>query len=242
MSLIQEALRRQQEEVESASQGSGPPPEADAPVTTSPETTSSSSSAQPPPPPPPSSTPPAENATPTANPPSLLKKAAQEPPSEPTDTGDTAATPHKEKGALPTLIGILFVILLLVGGAVWIITFAIQQWKQGSGDTGAASAAAVVAETPAETSAPQPSSQPAATVSPPAPKKIAKPAAAPRPAPEQPLPRLRKCRPGSLLLRRNGVPTCLKRPTRPHRQQPGSSGRPWRFRASLVEGRMVRQS
>jgi len=35
----------------------------------------------------------------------------------------------RERGALPTLFGILLVILLLVGGAVWMVMFALDQWQ-----------------------------------------------------------------------------------------------------------------
>ncbi|MBL7077883.1 MAG: hypothetical protein ISS31_10465 [Kiritimatiellae bacterium] len=97
--------------------------------------------------------------------------------------------PKKEKGALPTLMGILFVIGLLVAGAIWMIVFAVQQWK-GSDSDETAAAPAVTA--PAEVSQPvEPDVAPTAPkiAKPTAPAKPAKPEPTPVAAPAKPTPK-----------------------------------------------------
>ncbi|MBT7700716.1 MAG: hypothetical protein HN700_10515, partial [Verrucomicrobia bacterium] len=86
-----------------------------------------------------------------------------EPPHPAEADADDAPAPTKEKGALPTLLGILLVILLLVGGAVWMIMFAVQQWKQPDAPPSPSEVAArVEAATPASTSAEAPITSPGA--------------------------------------------------------------------------------
>ncbi len=97
----------------------------------------------------------------------------------------TPRVPRKEKGTLPTLIGILLVIALLVGGAIWMIVFAIQQWQQSTGDTATASPS-VTAAPVVEPSRPRP--QPTGTTESPTPLQIAKPAAPTQPIEPQPAP------------------------------------------------------
>ncbi len=100
----------------------------------------------------------------------------------------TPRKPKREKGPLPTLIGILFVIALLVGGAIWMIVFALQQWSAASESETAA--APSITTSPAE---PAPR-EPVAPQPDPPPQKIAKPAtpapvqAKPTPIPVTPIP------------------------------------------------------
>jgi len=108
-----------------------------------------------------------EEAAPEQEPPTKTKK-----PKSPKKKEKKEKAPKKEKGALPTLIGILLVIGLLVGGAIWMIMFAVQQWRSSSSDETIAAPAVAAAPVEAVASAPAKPDVPEA-----APPKIAKPAA-----------------------------------------------------------------
>jgi outer membrane biosynthesis protein TonB len=94
--------------------------------------------------------------------------------------------PRKEKGPLPTLLGILLVIALLVGGAIWMVIFAVQQWR-ASGDEAVAApavtAAPVDASAPVEAPAPAPVEPVEEKATPPTLAKPAEPAPPVEPAP-----------------------------------------------------------
>lgn len=109
MSLIQEALRRQQEE-----SGGGLPAEAQRQAIQPPPRPGAEKSAAPPPPPPPPSLVPLEDADKGAEP--------GQPPPAPGEGKESSR-------AWPALVGVLIVMLLLIGGGIWLIYFAFSQWS-----------------------------------------------------------------------------------------------------------------
>ena len=130
MSLIQEALRRQQEESGDipaegtpppVQQPGGPPaaPPTPPPGEAGPPPLPPTAAAPPPPPPPPAPT--AQPDLPTVSAPEGLAEAPQ---------AGAGARP------LPTLAGIAALVIILVGGGVWMLVYAFQQWQGDGTQTG----------------------------------------------------------------------------------------------------------
>ncbi len=208
MSLIQEALRRQQEENASRQGGSAtpppppPPPEPSPAEATPPEPTpvkAEETSAPPPPlkplfsrrrtePPMP-----AAEAPPPPPPPPAPSPAEEEPEPEPDSELAPEALgmkprrtavrrpPSEKTRALPTLIGVVVVILLLLGAVVWMVQLAVRHWKKTQARP--APAMAQSTDIPAESAEPEPSAPPAALT-------VSKPAKEPAAPPIVPAPRV----------------------------------------------------
>jgi hypothetical protein len=165
MSLIQEALKRQQQETE------GTLPDAEAPAPTPPALTPAPPEApaapeapapapKPPPAPAPESAPAPPFRTPEATPPkpeaSVAEPTEESPEPETTTTVESEPKPTR---MLPTLIGIITLMVLLLGAIGWAIVYGLQfvgirmPWQPEPPPT--------VAEAPATRAAPPPAPPPA---------------------------------------------------------------------------------
>jgi hypothetical protein len=183
MSLIQEALKRQQEEQD------GRFPRADDPIPTGavpPKPGKPAAATPPAPPPPPGASAPPEPAKTGAGNAAALDADAPLP--------DLESRPRPEKArAWKTLALIMLVLLLLGGGAVWMIAYAVRGLTgQAPAHAAPANAALPAATAPAnatlptETDAAAPDPEPAAAETPV--RATAPPAPAPAPAPPTPAP------------------------------------------------------
>ena len=174
MSLIQEALARQQKEQENQTPEDEQPPSVQPPASSSP----------PPPPPPPS--------TETTQAPGA---------DEPADLKHVALAPQKkERGAWRTLAGALLVLVLLVGGGIWIGQLALVKWRTGEAAPKPApvqpAPAAVEPEPPAPTTVDMPvvesdepdTAEPPPVTTPAEPPPEPEPPPVPEPAPAQVVP------------------------------------------------------
>lgn len=191
MSLIQEALRRQQEELANAANaapplpevGATPPPPVPEPKPEPKPEPETKPVAKPEPEPKPEAEPkpepePEPERIPVPEPAAAAPEPDPEPPAETEPEATPAVKSAPSQRALPTLLGILIVILLLLGGAIWLIVFAVQQLQESRANEAEAGQPPVVdvAEAP-----PTPPDSAAPLQPPP---RAPKPKPKPKPAPE----------------------------------------------------------